>query len=194
MKYVDSDGEQLVDFQRNVEFNNRIRNKLDFVPDFLLDVLFPEDAASIAESALLGPQVLETRVISQSAGKLGKLINQVPRLDALSKPSRVPNAGGFIRSFVTKEDQIFYRVFSGANKTGRFLTRVTHKNRLLALEGLALPRGNTAEYIQEVLVPSGTTLQRSRVLPAFGRRGGLEQFELLVTIPNENFGPGVPFQ
>jgi hypothetical protein len=85
-------------------------------------------------------------------------------------------------------------VFSGANKTGRFLTRVRPKNRILALEGLALPRGNTAEYIQEVLVPAGTRLQRSRVLPAFGRRGGLEQFELLLRIPNENFGPGVSFQ
>lgn len=194
LKYVDPDGEQVVDFKWQAELNNRIRNKLDFVPDFLLDVLFPTDPQSIASGFLLGPQALETAVISQSASNLGKLINQVARLEALSKPSRVPDAGGFIRSFVTKEDQIFYRVSSGANKTGRFLTRVRPKNRMLALEGLALPRGNTAQYIQEVLVPAGTRLQRSRVLPAFGRRGGLEQFELLLKIPNENFGAGVPFQ
>ena len=46
----------------------------------------------------------------------------------------------------------------------------------------------------EVRVPAGTRLQRSRALPAFGRRGGAEQFQLLDEIPNANFGPGVPFK
>jgi hypothetical protein len=36
-----------------------------------------------------------------------------------------------------------------------------------------------------VIVPSGTTLQRSRALPAFGARGGAEQFELLQSIRPE---------
>jgi hypothetical protein len=58
---------------------------------------------------------------------------------------------------------------------------------------LALPSGNTAKYIQKVLVPKGTRLQRSRALPAFGRRGGAEQFELLERIPKENFGKGNVF-
>jgi len=44
--------------------------------------------------------------------------------------------------------------------------------------------------IQQVLVPAGTRLQRSRALPAFGRRGGGEQFELLDRIRSGNFGPG----
>ncbi len=63
-----------------------------------------------------------------------------------------------------------------------------------AREALALPPGNQATYIQEVLVPAGTRLQRSRALPAFGRRGGAEQFQLLDRIPDSNFGVGVPFR
>jgi len=67
-------------------------------------------------------------------------------------------------------------------------------NRAQAIKGLALPPSNTADFIQRVTVPAGTRLQRSRALPAFGRRGGREQFELLEEIPNGNFGTGVPFQ
>jgi len=106
----------------------------------------------------------------------------------------VPNAGGKLTSFVTEEDQVFYRVYSGSSASGAFLTRVPPANRAMAIEGLALPPGNSAEYIQQVLVPAGTRLQRSRALPAFGRRGGLEQFELMDKIPNASFGSGEPFQ
>lgn len=91
-------------------------------------------------------------------------------------------------------DQTFYRVFSGDSTTGGFLTRVPPASRAQAVEGLALPLTNTAEFIQQVTVPAGKRLQRSRALPAFGRRGGREQFELLDHIPGESFGPGVPLQ
>jgi hypothetical protein len=57
-----------------------------------------------------------------------------------------------------------------------------------------LPTSNQASYLQEVLVPAGTRLQRSRALPNFGRRGGGEQFEILDRIPDDNFGAGVEFQ
>jgi RHS repeat-associated protein len=117
----------------------------------------------------------------------------VPR-GTLPPPSRVPNAGGVIRSFVTEQDEVFFRVFSGDARTGGFLVRARPGTRAQAIEGLALPPGNEAQFIQEVLVPAGTRLQRSRALPAFGRRGGMEQFELLDLIPEESFGPGVPFQ
>jgi hypothetical protein len=59
-----------------------------------------------------------------------------------------------------------------------------------------LPPGNNADFIQQVFVPQGTMLQRSRALavPEFGRlRGGAEQFRLLERLPAESFGPGVPF-
>jgi len=107
---------------------------------------------------------------------------------------QVPNAGGKIVSDVTKQDEVFFRVFSGDSTRGGFLTKVAPTSQRGAIEGLALPPGNSADFIQQVLVPAGTRLQRSRALPAFGRRGGKEQFQLLDEIPNGNFGPGVPFK
>ena len=89
---------------------------------------------------------------------------------------------------------MFFRVFSGDSSRGSFLTKVLPTSQRGAVEGLALPPGNNADFIQQVLVPAGTRLQRSRALPAFGRRGGKEQFQLLDKIPNESFGPGVPFK
>lgn len=111
----------------------------------------------------------------------------------LAAGSRLPNAAGRIISFVTKEDRVFYRVFSGDNRVGAFLTSVRPKSAAFAREALDLPPGNTAQFVQEVLVPAGTRLQRSRVRPGtFGGRGGAEQFELLEFIPTSSFGPGVP--
>jgi RHS repeat-associated protein len=108
----------------------------------------------------------------------------------LTSGSRLPNAGGVIRSFVTESDQIYYRAFSNS-RTGSFLTAVRPGSSSFARNALALPPENEAKFVQEVLVPAGTRLQRSRALPNFGFRGGGEQFELLDRIPNENFGAGV---
>ena len=91
---------------------------------------------------------------------------------------------------MTDKQQTFYRVYSG-DSTGSFLTAVKPRSSAFAREALALQPGNTAAFVQEVIVPAGTRLQRSCALPAFGRRGGAEQFELLQRIPDENFGPGV---
>jgi hypothetical protein len=121
----------------------------------------------------------------------GGLARQGGRL--ITAGSDVPNAGGVIRSFTTTQDQTFYRVFS-ENPTGGFLTAVPPRSSAFAREALALPPSNSAEFIQEVLVPSGTLLQRSRALPVreWGRRGGAEQFQLLDRIAPGNFGPGRP--
>jgi len=114
-------------------------------------------------------------------------------VELLATGSRVANAGGKIVSFVLEEDTVFYRVFSGDNTVGSFLTAVRPRSAQFAREALDLPPGNTAEFVQDVLVPAGTRLQRSRVLPGgFGGRGGAEQFELLDYVSIENFGPGVP--
>ena len=107
----------------------------------------------------------------------------------LTSGTRTPNAGGVIRSFAQESDQVYYRVFS-ENAQGRFLTATPPRSSAWAREALALPEGNQATYIQKVLVPAETRLQRSRALPAFGRQGGAEQFELLDKIPNGNFGAG----
>jgi len=106
----------------------------------------------------------------------------------------VSNAGGAIRSFTTQSDEVFYRVFSGDNVTGGFLTKTPPSGSSFAREALALPPGNQAEFIQQVVVPAGTRLQRSRALPAFGRSGGAEQFQLLDQIPDSAFKPGRTLQ
>jgi hypothetical protein len=52
---------------------------------------------------------------------------------------------------------------------------------------------NSASLIQEVMVPNGTMLERSRAIPMpdWGRMpGGAEQFKLLERILDANFGPG----
>lgn len=105
----------------------------------------------------------------------------------LAPSTIVPNAGGIIRSFVTTQEEIYYRVFS-KKQQGSYLVKKRPANRALAIEGQG---ENTGDYIQEVRVPAGVRLQRSRALPAFGHRGGLEQFQLLTNLPPENFGPGM---
>ncbi len=196
-KYIDPDGQIAVNVSGLVELNSRVRNKLGFIPDFILDALLPVEPDAIVASSLLEPQALGIGAISKGVSSAVKLVNKTENLNALSKSSKVPYAGGFLRSFVTTKDEIYYRVFSGDSTTGAFLTKVKPKNREHAIEGLSLPPWNKAEFIQEVLVPAGTRLLRSRALPVpqFGRfRGGLEQFELLERIPVKNFGPGIPFE
>ena len=110
----------------------------------------------------------------------------------LTAGKTVPNAGGKIISFVTDKPRTFFRVFSSYSTRGAFLTSVRPTSSAFARETLALPPGNAAFFVQKVVVPAGTRLQRSRALPAFGRRGGAEQFQLLEQIPNSSFGSGVP--
>ena len=129
------------------------------------------------------------------AGQLGT--KAFESLKALPPPSFISNAGGKVVSDVTKKNEIFYRVFSGENTMGAFLTKIPPKSSAFAREGLALPSQNTANFIQQVMIPSGTRLLRSRTtpVPQWGRfRGGVEQFQLLDRIPMKNFGKGVPFK
>ena len=120
----------------------------------------------------------------------------------ISEPvtDRTPNEAGVVREFVTDSDQVYYRVFSGDRTVGGFLTAVKPNSSAFAREALALPRMNNADMIQEVLVPAGTRLRRSRAAPIQAddtfpdRRGGAEQFELLDRIPIVNFRPGEPLQ
>ncbi|MFS2002660.1 RHS repeat-associated core domain-containing protein [Duganella sp. CT11-25] len=107
----------------------------------------------------------------------------------------LPSAGGVVRQFEQVGDKVYYRVFSGDANVGGWLTAVPPRSSAWAQEALALPPSNTATMIQEVLVPNGTLLERSRAIPMpqWGRmRGGAEQFKLLDEIPLRNFGPGSP--
>ncbi|WP_244894556.1 RHS repeat-associated core domain-containing protein, partial [Leptospira alexanderi] len=112
-----------------------------------------------------------------------------------SKVNNIPNAGGVIRKFTQKEDDYYYRVFSGDSITGGFLTKKAPKSSAWAQEALSLPPGNKADFIQKVFVPKGTELTRSRAtpVPEWGRmRGGAEQFELRSKISPKNFSKGEP--
>ncbi len=115
-------------------------------------------------------------------------------LKALPK-GNVPNAGGYIRSFTTETSETYFRVYSN-NPSGAYLTKVAPKSSAFAREGLALPSTNSASFIQKVTVPEGVVLQRSRALPVpeWGRRGGLEQFEILNKDSRIVYHPGVPFK
>ena len=100
-----------------------------------------------------------------------------------------------MRKFELPEDRVFYRAYSGDATVGAWLTSVRPRSQSWAQEALALPPWNSATHVQEVLVPRGTLLERSRAsqVPDWGRlRGGAEQFKLLETIPASSFGPGSP--
>ena len=118
------------------------------------------------------------------------------RRTAVGGPRKaLASTGGIVRRFELPEDQVFYRAYSGDATVGSWLTSVRPRSRSWAQEALALPPWNKATHVQEVLVPRGTLLERSRAsqVPDWGRlRGGAEQFKLLETIPESNFGPGSP--
>jgi hypothetical protein len=118
----------------------------------------------------------------------------VPFKPLVSAAKKIASAGGAIRRFEQPAERVYYRVFS-ENKAGKWVTAVAPRSGAWAREALSLPPGNTADYVQEVRVPAGTLMERSRAIsvPEWGRlRGGAEQFELLEEIPLGNFGPGVP--
>jgi RHS repeat-associated protein len=105
------------------------------------------------------------------------------------------SAGGVIRQFEQTGDKVYYRVFSGDADIGNWLTAVPPRSSAWAQEALSLPPGNKATMIQEVLVPNGTLLERSRAISMreWGRmHGGAEQFKVIDPIPRQNYGPGRP--
>lgn len=91
-----------------------------------------------------------------------------------------------------------YRVWGGdpaqggSAQVGSWLTPVKPTSAAEAKQGLALPAGNTAQYVSEVTVPAGTRYQIGTAAPAFGQAGGATQVQLLDRIPAQNFGPAVP--
>jgi hypothetical protein len=118
------------------------------------------------------------------------------RRTAVGGPRKVlASTGGVVRRFELPADRVFYRAYSGDSTVGAWLTSVRPRSQTWAQEALALPPWNKATHVQEVLVPRGTLLERSRAsqVPDWGRlRGGAEQFKLLETIPESSFGPGSP--
>ena len=152
-----------------------------------LGTLVPQVALAVATGG--------TAEAEQAAGfGLEEAATNTAPFGELANPATVNNASSPIRSFVTEADTTYLRVYSGDKTAGGFLMGSAPSSADSAVSGLALPPGNNADFIQEVLVPSGTRLQSSIAAPAFGQPGGLLQFELLDQIPVKNFGPGLPFR
>jgi hypothetical protein len=86
-----------------------------------------------------------------------------------------------------------YRVWGDeAGQVGGWLSPTAPNSTLSAIQDLALPPGNSAEFSSQVLVPAGTRYQIGTAASAFGQAGGGSQVLLLDQIPAANFGPGVP--
>ncbi|WP_422080337.1 DUF6443 domain-containing protein [Ulvibacterium sp.] len=136
----------------------------------------------------------ETGAILKTTNKLVDLAEDIASPLLLTDGGNVPNAGGKITSFITEQSSSFFRVSDNGGQGG-FLTKTKPSSSQFAQEALALPPGNNASLIQEVTVPAGIQLQRSRALPAFGRRGGGEQFQILNYNDRKliDFGPAKPF-
>jgi RHS repeat-associated protein len=177
-----------------------IRARVDAERGQVTEHQINEYAVALARSSATFQTYLAPLILGGVAARPPVPVRAVPSAAQEAAPKllpagkTVPNAGGRIISFVTQKQQTFYRVFSGDSTVGSFLTAVKPKSSAFAREALALPPGNDAAFVQEVVVPAGVRLQRSRALPAFGRRGGAEQFQLLEHIPVKNFGPGVPLE
>lgn len=173
-------------------------------PDGELPILIPvavfiaKEGAGIAfESATGVPAFFSMKGLSKAVAEAGKdmAARSAKNAASASATKAIPSAGGVIRQFEQTAERIYYRVYSEGNAVGKWLTAVPPKSSAWAQEALSLPPGNKATMIQEVLVPAGTRLERSRAtsVPEWGRnRGGAEQFKLLDEIPRSNFGAGKP--
>ena len=147
------------------------------------------EAAGIASGAQLLPNLVTAPSV--------RALRALGVAEGVATKTTIPSAGGVIRQFEQPGAKIYYRVFSGDAAAGKWLTAVPPRSSGFAQEALALPPGNSATMIQEVRVPSGTMLERSRAIPVpeWGRfRGGAEQFQLLERLPEANYSPGTPLR
>ena len=112
---------------------------------------------------------------------------------ALPAPTGYNPWTGSIKSVVAETDTVMYRVWGDeAGKVAGWLSPTKPTSSLKAMRELALPPGNSAAYVSEVLVPAGTRYQVGTAASAFGQPGGAGQVLLLDRIPAANFGSGAP--
>lgn len=178
-KYVDPDGEAAVNVQKIISLNSQIRNKLGFVPNFILDLLLPADAESLVASSLPGPQALGTGVVSQAASTA--LSNRVVE-KGLSSSIVATFADDQAERIVLQEDLIVNRIFSkiegvvGRGKSGilgRFFTTEAIDSSAQATQILSLsPEFNEALFIGKAVIPKRSVIFRGRAASLFGQPGG----------------------
>jgi RHS repeat-associated protein len=149
----------------------------------------PEITGAVFDTSLmlLGDEFLPTNVASVSTAESGG-------------GQLLLNAGkgynpwvGQITSDVSTSETTMFRVWGdGADKVGGWLTPTPPASQLSAIRDLALPVDNSAQWISEVTVPTGTRFQIGTAGRAFGQPGGGIQIQLLDRIPPANFRPGKP--
>ncbi|MGA0098471.1 MAG: RHS repeat-associated core domain-containing protein [Steroidobacteraceae bacterium] len=146
----------------------------------------------------LGPDYQWFPVPDSDAGRAGAEVSGLGALFggvAGTLKRRMQSTAGLVRRFELADERVFYRVYSDEATVGSWLTAIRPRSQAWAREALSLPPWNRATHFQEVRVPRGTLIERSRArgVPEWGRgRGGAEQFKLLETIPEASFGPGSP--
>jgi RHS repeat-associated protein len=83
-----------------------------------------------------------------------------------------------------------FRIWGGESvEAGSWLSPIAPESSSAARDLLALPSGNTAEFISPVQIPAGTHIQFGTAAGAFGQTGGGTQIQLLERIPLSSFGP-----
>ena len=141
-----------------------------------------EEAASPHLEARGTPTTRLAQSVATEAGPL-----------ALNAGSEVSQWAGPTLSRVTQTEETMYRVWGGGSgQAGEWLTPINPASSAAARAGLALPEGNAATFVSEVLVPAGTRIQVGVAGEAFGQAGGWTQVRLLGEIPLSSFGKGVP--
>jgi hypothetical protein len=190
LRYVDPDGEAAVNVQKIISLNSQIRNKLGFVPNFILDLLLPADAESLVASSLPGPQALGTGIVSKSVGKA--LFITPDRFEGVREVSRtLINASiaredriDIISSFVERKiiqrtatgNESVIRYFGGkARAKGRFVTPSFPVSGS-ARDVLALPPENLGTGLSQFRLRKGAIFFEGPVAPNFQRPGGGVQY------------------
>ena len=72
------------------------------------------------------------------------------------------------------QDTTVYRYYGGDSAASSYW--VTPNKVANPISELALPPGNTAQYVDTIVLPKGTTILEGTVAPNFGQPGGGYQF------------------
>jgi hypothetical protein len=144
--------------------------------------------ANTAEKAVLQGNTESRSNVSNETGATGIQRNEGERTEGEAKvdnfiSSNVPkqfqiqvkNAFGTDAKVTTLEqDKIVYRYYGGDSAPSSYwFTPTKISNPILEL---ALPPGNTAQYVDSIVLKKGTTVLEGTVAPNFGQPGGGYQY------------------
>ena len=89
--------------------------------------------------------------------------------------TQVKNAfGSDIKVTTLTQDTTVYRYYGGDSAASSYW--VTPNKVANPISELALPPGNTAQYVDTIVLPKGTTILEGTVAPNFGQPGGGYQY------------------